>query len=107
MEDEVTQDEAAPEESIPEAAAEPTPEAKITELEAKLAESHDQFLRKAAEFENFRKRMNQEKAGAIEFANQTLLLDLIPIIDDFERAIIAGETTNEMASFLEGIKMIE
>ncbi|MDR2964309.1 MAG: nucleotide exchange factor GrpE, partial [Treponema sp.] len=39
--------------------------------------------------------------------NQTLLLDLIPIIDDFERAIIAGETTNEMASFLEGIKMIE
>ena len=84
-----------------------TPEAKIAELEAKLAESHDQFLRKAAEFENFRKRMNQEKASAIEFANQTLLLDIIPIIDDFERAIDAGETTNEIASFLEGIKMIE
>ena len=100
--------------STEEQAAESSPEEKIAALEAKsadlaaqLAEMQDQFLRKAADFENFRKRMNQEKASAIEFANQTLLLDLIPIIDDFERAIIAGETTNDMTAFLEGVKMIE
>jgi len=84
-----------------------TPEEKIAELEAKLAETHDQFLRKAADFENFRKRINQEKQSAIEFANQSLLLDIIPIIDDFERAIQAGETSTDYTGLLEGVKMIE
>ena len=83
-----------------------TPDEKIAELEAKLAEAGDQLLRKAADFENFRKRMNQEKQNAIEFANQSLLLDIIPIIDDFERAIIAGENSSDTV-FLEGVKMIE
>lgn len=89
-----------------------TPEEKIAELETKLAETHDQLLRKAAEFENYRKRMNQEKQNAIEYANQNLLLDIIPIIDDFERAIQAGEAglqanSADYPGFLDGIKMIE
>jgi len=79
----------------------------IAELEAQLAETRDQFLRKAADFENFRKRMNQEKQNSIEFANQSLLLDIIPIIDDFERAIQAGETSTDYTGLLDGIKMIE
>jgi molecular chaperone GrpE len=90
-----------------EQAAELTPEEKTAELEVQLADTHDQLLRKAAEFENFRKRMNQEKQSAIEYANQSLLLDIIPIIDDFERAILAGESSTDIASFLDGIKMIE
>lgn len=93
-------------------AAELTPEEKIAELEAQLAESRDQLLRKAAEFENFRKRMTQDKQSAIEYANQSLLLDIIPVIDDFERAIQAGETPETEPSaaftaFLDGVKMIE
>jgi molecular chaperone GrpE len=86
---------------------------KITELEAQLAESRDQLLRKAADFENFRKRMNQEKQNAIEFANQTLLLDIIPIIDDFQRAIQSAEASVELTglpagrAMLDGITMIE
>ena len=84
-----------------------TPEEKIAELEAQLAETRDQLLRKAADFENFRKRMNQEKQGAIEYANQSLLLDIIPVIDDFERAIQAGESSTDLSGFLDGIKMIE
>ena len=94
------------------AAKEASPEVQIAEMETRLAETRDQLLRKAAEFENFRKRMNQEKAGAIEYANQSLLLDIIPIIDDFERAIQAGENSPQTSSadytsFLEGVKMIE
>ena len=89
------------------ATAQPTPEEKIAELEAQLAETRDQFLRKAADFENFRKRMNQEKQSAIEYANQSLLLDIIPVIDDFERAILAGENSTDSAAFLDGVKMIE
>ncbi|MDR2072913.1 MAG: nucleotide exchange factor GrpE [Spirochaetaceae bacterium] len=96
-----------------------TLEEKNAELEAKLAAVNDQYLRKAAEFENFRKRMNQEKQNAIDFANQSLLLDLISVIDDFERAIKAAETQREEAgndgeriaagyrSLFEGIGMIE
>jgi len=96
-----------------EAAAPSTPEEIIADLQTKLVENHDQLLRKAAEFENFRKRMNQEKTNAIEFANQSLLLDIIPIIDDFERAILAGEASplcgsnTDYTTFLEGVKMIE
>jgi molecular chaperone GrpE len=95
------------------------PEEQIAALEAKLAEANDQYLRKAAEFENFRKRMNQEKQTAIDFANQSLLLDIISVIDDFERAIKAAETQREAAGqdpeqisascngLYEGISMIE
>jgi molecular chaperone GrpE len=88
-----------------------TSEEKIAELETQLADTKDQLLRKAADFENFRKRMNQEKQNAIDFANQTLLLDLIPVIDDFERAIQAAGNSQKAAadfdSLFEGISMIE
>jgi len=87
--------------------AEPSEAEKIIDLEKQLAETRDQLLRKAADFENFRKRMNQEKQSSIEYANQSLLLDIIPIIDDFERAIQAGESSSDIKAFLEGIKMIE
>jgi molecular chaperone GrpE len=92
---------------------EPTPEEKIAGLEAQIAETRDQLLRKAADFENFRKRMNQEKQNAIDFANQSLLLDIIPIIDDFERAIQSAEGSKDFAdlpagrALLDGIAMIE
>jgi molecular chaperone GrpE len=96
-----------------------SPEEIIAGLEAKLEEVNGNYLRKAADFENFRKRMNQEKQNAIDFANQSLLLDLIPVIDDFERAIKAAETQREASgsdpeqvsagfnSLCEGIGMIE
>jgi molecular chaperone GrpE len=65
----------------------------------KLDEANDNYLRKAADFENFRKRMNQEKQNAIDFANQSLLLDLISVIDDFERVLQSAETSQDFASF--------
>ena len=86
---------------------------KTAEFEAKLTELNDQYLRKAADFENFRKRTIREKQELTEFANQSLLLDLLPIIDDFERAIKsaqsspAAQTSKDFASFYEGIFMIE
>ncbi|MDR2493746.1 MAG: nucleotide exchange factor GrpE, partial [Spirochaetaceae bacterium] len=70
-------------------------------------ELRDNFLRKAAEFENFRKRMNKEKQEAIDYANRDLLLDIIQIIDDFERAIKSAEISKDFSSLYEGITMIE
>lgn len=80
---------------------------RIAALEAENSSLKDQYLRKAAEFENFRKRMMRDKQDAIDFANQALLLDLIPIIDDFERAIKSSESSGDVASFREGISLIE
>jgi len=80
---------------------------KYADMEAKLADLNDQFLRKAADFENFRKRTIREKQEITDFSNQNLLLDLLPVIDDFERAIKSAETSKDFASFYEGIVMIE
>ena len=88
-------------------AAPDTLEAKVAELEAKFAELNDQYLRKAADFENFRKRMNREKQEITDFANQSLISDLLPVLDDFERAIKSAESSKDFASFYEGVIMIE
>jgi molecular chaperone GrpE len=88
-------------------------EAQTADLSAKLEEMRDQLLRKTADFDNYRKRMNQEKQKAIEFANESLLLDIIPVMDDFERAIQSAETSEELKNLqagkvmLDGITMIE
>jgi molecular chaperone GrpE len=81
-------------------------EQKSAELEGKLADLNDQYLRKAADFENYRKRMNREKQEVVDFANQSLLMDLLPVIDDFERAIKSAETSRDFNSLYEGVSMI-
>jgi molecular chaperone GrpE len=80
---------------------------KITELEEKVADLNDQLLRKAADVENFRKRMNQDKQNAIEFANQSLLVDIIPVIDDLERAIQSAQASAELSEMPTGKLMID
>jgi molecular chaperone GrpE len=88
----------------------------VARLSSEGADLKDQLLRKAAEFDNFRKRMEREKQGAIEFANEGLLRDIIPVIDNLERTLKAAEgaadaSADEKAkafdSFVEGVSMIE
>jgi molecular chaperone GrpE len=83
-------------------------EAQLTDAAVQLADTKDQLLRKAADFENFRKRMNREKQDAIDFANQSLLLDLIPVLDDFDRAMQAANSAEakDFNSLYEGVGMI-
>lgn len=92
--------------------AEPT--ARITELEETVArleqensELKDQYLRKQADFENYRRRMARDREDAISFANQQLLLDLTSIIDDFERAIRSAEESRDYDAFHNGVVLIE
>ncbi|MDR0642958.1 MAG: nucleotide exchange factor GrpE [Treponema sp.] len=82
------------------------PEERIAELEAQNADLKDQLLRKAADVENFRKRINREKQDAIDFANQSLLLDLIPVLDDFDRAMQSAEISRDFTALYEGLGMI-
>lgn len=79
----------------------------IQALQDENSQLKDQYLRKQADFENFRKRMLKEKEDAIKYANSELLLDLLGIIDDFERAIKSAENAEEFRSFHEGVVLIE
>ncbi|MCX6196327.1 MAG: nucleotide exchange factor GrpE, partial [Flavobacteriia bacterium] len=66
----------------------------------------DRFLRLYAEFENFRRRTNKEHLELISSANSNLLKDLVPVLDDFERAITNNETSEDIASVKEGFLLI-
>lgn len=85
----------------------PDPQEALAELERELAEVREQLLRKSADFENYRKRMLREKEEFVSYANRELLLDLLPVIDDFERAIRSSEESRDYDAFHDGIVMIE
>ena len=70
-------------------------------------EYKEKFVRLYAEFENYRRRTNQERLDLIASANASLLKDLLPVLDDFERAILNNETLDDSAALKEGFKLIQ
>jgi molecular chaperone GrpE len=82
-------------------------EERLHRLEEENAALKDQLLRRAAEFENFRKRLYRDKEESIRYANAMLLSDVIPIIDDFERAIQSAQQSKDFAAFHSGVTLIE
>ena len=83
-----------------------TPEEKIEQLEKENAELKDQLLRRAADFDNYRKRMMKEKQETFDYANANLLGDLLDSLDNFDRTIDAAATAKDVKSVTDGIKMI-
>lgn len=80
----------------------------LEEAQKEITELKDKYLRLYAEFENFRRRTAKEKFELVSTANAGLLKSLLPVVDDFERAISSFEAlqTPEMESFKEGIGLI-
>jgi molecular chaperone GrpE len=74
--------------------------------EDKYDDLNNRFLRLYAEFENFRKRTNKERLDIINNANADLLKDMIPVIDDFERAITNNEGSEDVVAIKEGFSLI-
>lgn len=91
--------EATPDE--PEAA-----EAPVDKASRELAELKDKYLRLYADFENFRRRTAKEKLDLISNANESLLQALIPVVDDFERAMQSIESTDDVTALKEGVSLI-
>ncbi len=75
--------------------------------EEKENELKDQYVRKVAEFENFRRQAAKQKEEAIKYANSMILGDLVDIIDNLERALEIKEDVSDAKSILDGVKMIE
>ena len=78
----------------------------LEESNAKVAEFHDKYIRLYSEFDNFRKRTQKERLDIIKNASEDVILSLLPIIDDFERALANFDNSEEMASTKEGIQLI-
>ncbi|MDR0756390.1 MAG: nucleotide exchange factor GrpE [Tannerella sp.] len=75
-------------------------------IELKYAELNDSYLRLMAEFDNYRKRTLREKADLIRSGGESVLTNLLPVIDDFERAISNSRNTDDIAAIVQGIELI-
>lgn len=81
-------------------------EAKIAELEAQIAAQKDQYLRLFAEFDNYKKRTLKEKAELIQTAGKNVLGQMLPLIDDVERAMEAVKGADNVDAVKEGMSLI-
>ena len=85
---------------------EPTPEEKIAALEKENADLKDQLLRRAADFDNYRKRTIKEKQDAYDYANTALLQDLLDSLDNLDRTVEAAEKADDPKAIADGVKII-
>lgn len=72
-----------------------------------LGEMKEKYLRLYSEFENFRRRTSKEKLDLISTANEKLIVDLLPIVDDFDRAMAAFEKADDVEAVKEGVVLIK
>jgi molecular chaperone GrpE len=75
-------------------------------LNAEKVELNDRFLRLYSDFDNYKKRTNKEKIDLIATASEKVILGLLPIVDDFERAIQHNQTIDEVGVLKEGFELI-
>jgi molecular chaperone GrpE len=73
---------------------------------AELAELKDKYIRLMAEFENFRRRTAKERIDLAKTANQDLMSELLPVIDDMERARQSIEATKDVDAMLQGLELV-
>ncbi|MBQ3732811.1 MAG: nucleotide exchange factor GrpE [Bacteroidales bacterium] len=81
-------------------------QAEIEKLNTEKAELNDRFLRLFSEFDNYKKRVSKEKLDLISTASEKVIVSILPIIDDFERAITANEKADNIDSIKEGFNLI-
>ncbi len=93
----------------------PTPEQRIQELEAALAakeneltESRENFLRAAADFDNYRRRLDREKVDIRKFANESLIREFLPVLDSFDQALekTKHEEISDVKLVIQGVELV-
>ena len=79
----------------------------IETLKAQLAEKQDSLLRALAEVDNVRRRAQRDREDYSRYANESLLRDLIPVLDNFDRALAAARAAGGASGVLEGVELIQ
>jgi molecular chaperone GrpE len=80
---------------------------KLQDAEKKAAENYDKYVRAVAELENYRKRAAREKADAIQYGNETLLRDILPLVDGMDRALEHACNSEDFEAFKKGLKLLQ
>jgi molecular chaperone GrpE len=80
---------------------------KLQEAEKKAAENYDKYLRAVAELDNYRKRAVREKADAIQYGNENLLRDILPLVDGMDRALEQACDSDDFEAFKRGLKLLQ
>jgi molecular chaperone GrpE len=80
--------------------------ADVAELQKQRDEMYDRLLRTSAEFDNYRKRIDRERQQASESAAAALIADLLPLVDDFERALKIGAGESGVDAYRQGVELI-
>jgi Molecular chaperone GrpE (heat shock protein) len=93
---------------VSEATTEPQPETinKEEQLQVQVKELQDKYIRLMAEFDNFRKRSLKERTDLIKSAGEDILVNILPIMDDFERGLAAMESAQDVESVKQGVGLI-
>lgn len=79
---------------------------KIAELEKETAELKDRLLRKAAEFENYKRRSEADQISLIKYSGESIITKFLPVIDDFERSLQHIEDAKDVNAIKEGLKLV-
>jgi len=90
----------------PDAAAPGDLQAEVQRLAEELRQAQDRVLRSQAELENFRRRVRRDSEEERRFSTQPLLTDLLPVVDNLQRAVEAAERSEGSAGLLEGVRIV-
>ncbi|TMA60078.1 MAG: nucleotide exchange factor GrpE [Deltaproteobacteria bacterium] len=81
-------------------------DAALAAAQDEARQNHDRWLRAAADLENFKKRMARERTEAVRFANESFIRDLLPIVDNLERALEHARQGGNGKSIVEGLELV-
>jgi molecular chaperone GrpE len=81
-------------------------DARIAELESRIEEYRQRLLRAQADFDNYRRRTQREKEETAKYASMDLITRLLPVLDNFERAVVASKDSGDFESLAKGVDMI-
>jgi molecular chaperone GrpE len=79
--------------------------ARVAELEKQVEQEHAQYLRVLADFQNYRRRNEEQRGELQQFANREMILGLLPIVDNFERALAAAEKNQSYEALVGGVAL--
>ena len=94
------------EEGIPEENQTNVSEPQPSKAEAELADMKDKYLRLYSEFDNYKRRTSKERMDLLKTANQEMVVALLPVVDDFERARQSMQNAQDVAPVKEGVELI-
>lgn len=83
-----------------------TPDEKLKSIEQELENYKDRLLRKAAEFENYKRRIENDQMNLLKYAAESLIIKLLPVIDDFERSLLYIKDAKDVDSIKDGVKLV-